>query len=75
MESVYLSVEDVADIFGKSKKWVYERKADIPGFFKLAGIIFFDREILFESLRKAAFRPPTRKRPGAHDDRHGLLAH
>ncbi len=74
MDSPYLKVEEVAELFGKSKKWVYERKAEIPGFFKLAGSIFFDREILFENLRNAATRPAKRQKPDVRNDRHGLLS-
>ncbi len=72
MESPYLSVGEVAQLFGKSQKWVYQKKSEIPGFFKLAGSIFFDREILLSSLRTKASQPTRTQKPDRRNDRHGL---
>jgi hypothetical protein len=74
MDSPYLSVGEVAEMLGKSSKWVYQQKGVIPGFFKLAGSIFFDREVLLSGLKTAATRPARRQRPDSHNDRHGLLS-
>ena len=74
MDSPYLSVVEVAKLFGRCSKWVYQRKAEIPGYFKLAGSIFFDREILLSNLRNAATRPAKRQKPDVRNDRHGLLS-
>ena len=74
MDSPYLSVGEIALLLGKSKKWVYQRKAEIPGYFKLAGSIFFDREILLSNLRNAATQPAKRQKPDVRNDRHGLLS-
>ena len=74
MDSRYLSVGEVALLLGKSQKWVYQKKGVIPGYFKLAGSIFFDREILLSSLKESASRPTKRNRPEGRNDRHGLLS-
>ena len=74
MDSRYLSVGEVALLLGKSQKWVYQKKGVIPGYFKLAGSIFFDREILLLNLRNAATQPAKRQKPDVRNDRHGLLS-
>ena len=74
MDSPYLSVGEVAQLLGKSQKWVYQNKGVIPGCFKLAGSIFFDREILVSSLKNAATRPAKVKKPDGRNDRHGLFS-
>ena len=74
MDSRYLSVGEVALLLGKSQKWVYQKKGVIPGYFKLAGSIFFDREILLLNLKNAATRPAKRQKPDVRNDRHGLLS-
>lgn len=72
MESPYLTVEEVSTLLRKSTKWVYSKKQDIPGYFKLAGSIFFDRETLSSRLKELASRP-TKKTNRAYEDKHGLL--
>ena len=70
----YLSVEEVASLFGKSEKLVYSNKEQIPGFFRLAKSIFFDKEILMSELKIRAAKKPTRKSPEGVHDAHGLLS-
>lgn len=70
----YLSVEEVALLFRKSGKWVYSNKEQIPGFFRLAKSIFFDKEILMSELRIRAEKKPTRKVSEGVHDAHGLLS-
>ncbi len=72
MESPYLTVDEVAKLLRKSSKWVYNHKEELPGYFKLAGAIFFDREILQAHLKELAFLP-TQKAGKCLADRHGLL--
>jgi predicted DNA-binding transcriptional regulator AlpA len=50
----YLTVGEVAQLVGKSQKWVYQHQREIPGWFTLAGSILFDRTILIEELKKRA---------------------
>ena len=71
MQSPYLTVREVAALFRKSEKWVYLRQAEIPGAFKVAGSIFFDREILESSLKELA-SAPTPKPARACPNKHGL---
>lgn len=72
MKSPYLTVDEVSTLFRKSTKWVYNKKQQIPGYFKLAGSIFFDREILQDHLKERASRPAKEvSRP--YNDKHGLL--
>jgi len=54
MNNNYLSVREVAMLLNKSEKWVYMHKSEIPGYFKLVGSIFFDKEVLMSSLKTAA---------------------
>ena len=72
MESPYLTVDEVASLLRKSSKWVYQKQTEIPGYFKLAGSIFFDREILQTHLNELAFKP-TKKVGPCLADRHRLL--
>ena len=72
MKSPYLTVDEVADFLRKSPKWVYTKKRQIPGYFKLGGSIFFDREILLSHLKELAFKP-TSKVSRTSFDKHGLL--
>ncbi|MFA6472928.1 MAG: helix-turn-helix domain-containing protein [Candidatus Latescibacterota bacterium] len=74
MDKPYLSVGEVALLLGKCQKWVYQKKGVIPGYFKLAGSIFFDREILMLGLKTAATKPAKRQKPDSTSDRHGLLS-
>jgi len=70
----YLTVEEVALLFRKSGKWVYTNKDQIPGFFKVAKSIFFDREILMSELKTRAAKKPARKATESVHDAHGLLS-
>ena len=70
----YLSVDEVALLFGKSGKWVYSNKEEIPGFFKLAKSIFFDKEILMSEIKIRAAKKPARKSTEGVHDAHGLLS-
>ncbi len=72
MNSPYLTVDEVAGFLRKSSKWVYTKKEKIPGFFKIGGSIFFDREILQTHLKELAFKP-TPKVSRNSRDKHGLL--
>lgn len=72
MKSPYLTVDEVATLLRKSSKWVYCKQAQIPGYFKLAGSIFFDRDVLLSHLQELAFKP-TKKVSRIYSDRHGLL--
>lgn len=54
MNSPYLSVKEVAAFLNKSEKWVYLNQTKLPGYFKLAGAIFFDKDILLSTLKSKA---------------------
>jgi predicted DNA-binding transcriptional regulator AlpA len=54
MNSPYLTVKEVAQYLNKSSKWVYLNKTRIPGYFKLADSIFFDRDVLLSALKSKA---------------------
>lgn len=75
MDSNYLSVADVARLLKRSQKWVYKHQADIPGYFRLANSIFFDRAILAETLKTVATNhlKNTQKSHQTHADKHGLM--
>ena len=74
MDSPYLSVAEVAHLLGRTPKWVYENKGVIPGFFKLGGSNFFDRDVLVSGLKNAATRPAKSQKPDSRNDRHGLCS-
>lgn len=77
MDSNYLSVADVALLLKRSIKWVYKHQAEIPGYFKLANSIFFDRHILTETLKTVALNHVKNTKSSHHAravvDRHGLM--
>ena len=73
MKSHYLTVDEVAKLLRKSTKCVYFRKLQIPGYFKIAGSILFDREILQEHLRELAFKPTRKVSHSVITDKYGLL--
>ncbi len=74
MESPFLTVDEVAAFLRKEKKWVYSNKETIPGFFKIKGAIFFDRDVMITSLKELAFKPtPIKARRVSTEDQHGLL--
>lgn len=54
MESPYLTIKEVSQLLGKSQKWTYQNQTEIPGYFKLAGSIFFDKEVLLTALKSKA---------------------
>ena len=56
MESQFLSVKEAATMLGRSSKWVYLNKEGIPGFFRLAGSIFFDQTVLLDSIESLVSR-------------------
>jgi hypothetical protein len=72
MDSQFLSVKEVATLLNKSEKWVYLSKESLPGYFKLAKSIFFDKQLLLISLRQLATQPKQNK-PKGRNDPHGLL--
>ena len=72
MNRDYLCVKEVCQILPFSEKWVYVHKEEIPGYFKLANSILFDKEILLKSLKKLATdSKPIKKRNGGNN-RHNL---
>jgi predicted DNA-binding transcriptional regulator AlpA len=73
MNTNYLSVKEVALLLGRSEKWVYLHQSEIPGYFNLAGSIFFDREVLQQALKKLATQPKTASKvEDSRSNRHGL---
>ena len=54
MDSPYLTIKEVSKLLNKSEKWCYLKKDQLPGFFKLAGSIFFDRDVLLATLKSKA---------------------
>ncbi len=73
MENLYLTADEVANLFRKSPKWVYIHKEKIPGFFKLAGAVLFDREVLQSHLKGLAVRFTEKESHVIPKNRHGLL--
>ena len=73
MKSPYLTVDEVAKLLRRSTKWVYCRKSQIPGYFKIAGSILFDREILQDHLKELAFKPTRKVSHSVITDKYGLL--
>jgi len=70
--NTYLTVKEVASLLGKSGKFVYQHQREIPGSFKLAGAILFDKEILMSELRKLAQSSTKKTAPIVCGNRHGL---
>jgi len=62
----FLHAGEVATLFSRSTKWVYQHQDEIPGKVRVAGSIFWDEEVLLKALKEQASRPS----PGVN--RHGL---
>jgi hypothetical protein len=76
MDCLFYSVDEVANLFGKSTKWVYEaiNKGLIAGAFKLNGSWFINKQTLFEDLNTKSKR--TAKKNGDNTsgiNRHNLI--
>ena len=52
--SKFLCAKEVANILGKSLKWLYQNQLHIPGRFTVNKSIFWDEEIFFSSLKERA---------------------
>jgi len=63
MNSPYLTIKEVSQLLGRSEKWCYLKKEQIPGYFKLAGSIFFDRDVLLSTLRSKAKKTIKPQKP------------
>ena len=72
--SPYLSAGEVASLLGKSLKWTYQNKNQIPGFFMIGKSVFWEREVLLSTLRDRALKKPTPQKEIADKvkDRHRL---
>ena len=71
-----LSVEHVAEILEAGKQWVYNNKLKIPGYYKIGGLIRFDRETLLSWIKQNCTQPTQ---PSSHvspvkEDKHGLMS-
>jgi len=74
MDSKFLSVKEAASLLGRSAKWVYLNKDDIPGFFRLAGSIFFDQTVMLSSIETLISKSSLKeKRVDSLNDRHSIL--
>ena len=67
--SRYLSVKEVAALLKVSVKTVYKKKRDLPGYFCLAGLHFFDEEIFVAELKKLALNSTQNR---SRTTRHGV---
>lgn len=74
MNTQFLSVKEAATMLGRSSKWVYLNKEGIPGFFRLAGSIFFDQSVMLSSIELLISKNGLKeKRVDSRNDRHSLL--
>lgn len=74
MKTRYLSVKEVAEIFNISPKTVYKKLGDIPGYFNLGGMHFFDEEELLKGLKLLATSSnKTTSKVHQTRDKHGLM--
>jgi predicted DNA-binding transcriptional regulator AlpA len=56
----FLVAKEVAEILGKSLKWLYQNQTRIPGRFVIGKSIFWDKEVLMEALKSQARKPVRR---------------
>ncbi len=64
-----MTVNEVADYLMMSPKWVYQHSKEIPGYFRVAGAIFFNRETL---IKFTVGHVPTKPKESMSDNRHGI---
>lgn len=71
-----LSVVDVSEILGASEKWVYNHKLQIPGYYKIGGLIRFDRDTLLYWIKENCTQPtkPSSRVSPEMEDKHGLMS-
>lgn len=72
----FLSVKEVASALNISVKTVYKKLDQIPGYFNLGGMHFFDEEEFYSGLKRLATKPNSTASQShqtrAHD-KHGLM--
>jgi len=75
MPTKYLSVKELAARLNVSTKTIYKKKLQIPGYFCLAGLHFFDEEVFLRSLKESVTKPIQTYKTNrkCQDDRHGLV--
>ena len=71
-----LSVEHVAEILDAGIQWVYNNKLKIPGYYKIGGLIRFDRETLLSWIKQNCTQPtqPSSRVSPYTEDKHGLMS-
>lgn len=70
MSQDVLGVKDIADILGRSERWVYQKKTEIPGYFKLGGSVYFHARTFWEWIENNCTQPKAK--PESPHGRHGL---
>ena len=70
-----LSVEHVAEILDTGIQWVYNNKLKIPGYYKIGGLVRFDRDTLLSWIKKNCTQPtpPSSRVSPFMEDKHGLM--
>lgn len=71
-----LSVVHVAEILDAGESWVYNNKLKIPGYYKIAGLIRFDRDTLLNWIKQNCTQPtkPSSRVSPVREDKHGLMS-
>jgi excisionase family DNA binding protein len=69
METLFMTVQEVADCLRINSKTVYKLSKTIPGYIKIGGNVLFNRQTFLEKTK--GFQPREKSSHGGAD-RHGL---
>lgn len=67
---LFYSVAEMAEILGMTERSVYRLKSKVPGYIKLGGRVYYNRQT-FQKATLGATEPKERAIVG--NDRHGLI--
>lgn len=68
--ALFYSVGEMADILGITERSVYRSKSKIPGYVKIAGRCYFNRQVFH---RETQGQEPEKEKGLFVDDKHFLL--
>ena len=70
MKALFYSVGEIAEVLGITERSVYRLKGKIPGYVKIGGRIYYNRQTFLRETQGDS--KPAKVMPASVDDRHRL---